>query len=186
MADILQRTNREPRVGASGDTVLSAYENCSGRWKLWPTVPGSCRWGLIPRSYSQTKKKETIKKKRKKRKGEEGKGGKNPWNKQQRGSCVQFPAACCFDHHVLSDAPIEWRVEHGHESKPVFLSALGLMRSACRNVGSTPSPRGLLEDGSDGTMPSFFFLFFFASGRQKSETCSQISLQILCNTCPSS
>lgn len=39
------------------------------------------------------------------------------------------------------------------------------MRSACRNVGSTPSPRGLLEDGSDGTMPSsFFFFFLLAAG----------------------
>lgn len=93
----------------------------------------------------------------KKRIGRE-RGGGDPRNKQQRGSCVQFPAACCFDHHVLSDAPIERRVEHGHESKPVFLSALGLMRSACRNVGSTPSPRGLLQDRSEGTMP--FFSYF--------------------------
>lgn len=66
MADILQRTNRGPRVGAKW----------WHSWKLWPTVPGSCRWGLIPRSYSPTKK-ETRKKKWKKRKEEEGKGKKS-------------------------------------------------------------------------------------------------------------
>lgn len=47
-------------------------------------------------------------------------------------------------------------------------------------------PVGSWRMGAMEQCPLFFFPFFIASGRQKSETCAQISLQILCNTCPSS
>lgn len=160
-ADILQVTNRGPRVGASADDA--ARERFSGCVKLtdgFSIVSAALNSALLfPPDKKRDRREIAEEKKRRWREG-----GKNPWNKQLRGSCLQFPAACCFDHRVLSDAEIERRVEHGHESKPVSLSALGLMRSACRNVGSTPSPRGLLQDGSDGTMTFFFLL---AGGRIK-------------------
>lgn len=60
-------------------------------------------------------------------------------NKQRGGSCIQFPAACCFHRRVSSDAPAEsrWRlVVNLNQSSPPH----GLTSVPRRNVAALWDP----------------------------------------------
>lgn len=158
MADILQKSHRGLRVG--GEQMVPSnqtHENITG-FTVYPenlylqARIMSVRLKSLNSSPSFPEKKKKWKSRREEKE-------KKKTLKQTTG--MQLHSISCsmlFLSQGLFRCTNWVEVGNGHESKPVFPSALGLMRATWRNVGShsTPLPHGLLQDDKKETMPSFF------------------------------